>query len=122
MINVEVQGLQRIERNPHHCFRALGDHLSLPARHGKIVELPKFLRTMQEGTDIGYLDGDNPHFVLYFTVQCLSETLGCIDMPALQGNGTRHHPFGALALLREDLIVFHENKSKYTRPDTCHSP
>src|SRR6266536_2340718 len=110
LIDVEVQGLQRVERNPHHGFRLLGDHLSLPARHGEIVELPEFLRAIQEGTDVGYLDRDNPDFLLHFTIQRLFRALACLYVPAWQGNGPRHHPFGALALLSEDLTVFYEHK------------
>src|SRR5688500_1687362 len=65
---------------------------------------------MQEGTDVGYLDGDNPHFLMNFTIQRLFLILACLDMTAWQGNGPGHHSFGALALLREDLTVFYEHK------------
>jgi|GEM_PF-4021871 len=110
LIDVQVQGLQCIEWNPHHGFRLPGDYLSLPARYGEIVELPEFLRTMSEGTDVGYLDGDNPHFLMNFTIQRLFRILACLDMTAWQGNGPRDYPFGALALLCEDLTVFYEHK------------
>jgi hypothetical protein len=65
---------------------------------------------MQEGTDVGYLDGYDPDFLLHFTIQRLFGTLSCLDVPAWKSNGPRHHSFCALALLREDLTVFHEHK------------
>jgi hypothetical protein len=45
-----------------------------------------------------------------FTIQRPFRILACLDMTAWQGNGPRDYPFGALALLREDLTVFYEHK------------
>ena len=74
------------------------------------MEIAEFLRPMQERTDVRYLEGFDPDFLSYFTLQRLFRTLACLDMPSWKGDGPRHYPFCALTLLSEYLIVLHEHK------------